>query len=114
MTGPSGPVALSHSLLGSLLQEDGATWFNPDAFTRQWVEQGWALDEANAQAWQEACGGCAVQWTRATTMSSKPRWGAQTIPRLLLDACAQHRVAMWFCGLSSVELHLQRVAGGRR
>lgn len=40
--------------------------------------------------------------------------GAQTIPRLLLDACAQHRVAVWFCGLSSVELHLQRVAGGRR
>lgn len=46
-------MCLSHSLLGSLLQEDGATWFNPDAFTRQWVEQGWALDEANAQAWQE-------------------------------------------------------------
>ena len=32
------------SLLGQMLGADGATWFNPDAFTRQLVERGWPLD----------------------------------------------------------------------
>src|SRR5690606_34267533 len=41
------------SLLGMMLREDGATWFNPDAFTRQLVESGWPLEEANATAWLE-------------------------------------------------------------
>lgn len=35
---------------------------------------------------------------------------ANTIPALLREACGQHQVTVWFCGLSSVELHLQRVA----
>ena len=26
------------------------------------------------------------------------------------EACSQHDVAIWFCGLHSVELHMQRVA----
>ena len=36
--------------------------------------------------------------------------GANTIPALLRDACEQHEVSIWFCGLENVELHLQRVA----
>ncbi|MCW1977358.1 hypothetical protein [Xanthomonas campestris] len=103
-------MRLSHSLLGSLLQEDGDTWFNPDAFTRQWVEQGWTLDEANAQAWQEGVRRLRRAMDEGHDYAFETTLGAQTIPRLLLDACAQQRVALWFCGVSSVELHLQRVA----
>ncbi len=103
-------MRLSHSLLGSLLQEDGATWFNPDAFTRQWVEQGWALDEANVQAWEEGVRRLRRAMDEGHDYAFETTLGAQTIPRLLLDACAQHRIAVWFCGLSSVELHVQRVA----
>jgi predicted ABC-type ATPase len=84
-------LCLSHSLLGSLLQEDGATWFNPDAFTRQWVEQGWALDEANAQAWQEGVRRLRRAMDEGHDYAFETTLGAQTIPRLLLDACAQHR-----------------------
>ncbi|MEQ7776518.1 AAA family ATPase [Xanthomonas hortorum] len=98
------------SLLGSLLREDGATWFNPDAFTRQLVEQGWALEEANAQAWQEGVRRLRQAMADGRDYAFETTLGATTIPRLLREACAQHTVAVWFCGLSMVELHIERVA----
>ncbi|MHC1481789.1 hypothetical protein ACYJW8_16265, partial [Frateuria aurantia] len=36
--------------------------------------------------------------------------GGNTIPRLLREACDHHKVAIWFCGLATVELHIARVA----
>ncbi|MEA9580985.1 hypothetical protein VC218_19415 [Xanthomonas nasturtii] len=98
------------SLLGTLLQEDGATWFNPDAFTRQLVEQGWTLEEANAQAWQEGVRRLRQAMADASDYAFETTLGATTIPRLLREACELHTVAVWFCGLSTVELHIERVA----
>ncbi|MCD0246332.1 AAA family ATPase [Xanthomonas melonis] len=98
------------SLLGSLLREDGATWFNPDAFTRALVEQGWILDDANAQAWQEGVRRLRQAMADGSDYAFETTLGANTIPRLLREACAQHTVAIWFCGLSTVELHIERVA----
>ncbi|MCD0277745.1 hypothetical protein JWH04_01950 [Xanthomonas melonis] len=98
------------SLLGSLLREDGATWFNPDAFTRALVEQGWILDDANAQAWQEGVRRLRQAMADGSDYAFETTLGANTIPRLLREACAQHTVAIWFCGLSNVELHIARVA----
>ncbi|PPU74212.1 MULTISPECIES: AAA family ATPase [Xanthomonas] len=98
------------SLLGQLLQEDGASWFNPDAFTQQLVEQGWAQDEANAQAWQEGVRRLRQAMDVGSDYAFETTLGATTIPRLLREACAQHTVAIWFCGLATVELHIERVA----
>lgn len=98
------------SLLGSLLREDGATWFNPDAFTRALVEQGWTLEDANAQAWQEGVRRLRQAMADGSDYAFETTLGANTIPRLLREACAQHTVAIWFCGLSTVELHIERVA----
>ena len=36
------------SLLGTWLEAEGLSWFNPDSFTRRLVEAGWPLPEANA------------------------------------------------------------------
>ncbi|APP73908.1 hypothetical protein BJD12_00025 [Xanthomonas vesicatoria ATCC 35937] len=98
------------SLLGSLLQEDGASWFNPDAFTRALVEQGWMLEEANAQAWHEGVRRLRQAMADGSDYAFETTLGANTIPRLLREACAQHTVAIWFCGLATVELHIERVA----
>ncbi|WP_161960032.1 hypothetical protein [Xanthomonas arboricola] len=98
------------SLLGSLLREDGATWFNPHAFTRDLVEQGWSSGDANAQAWQEGVRRLRQAMDTGSDYAFETTLGATTIPRLLREACAQHTVAIWFCGLSSVELHIERVA----
>ncbi|KHL52150.1 AAA family ATPase [Xanthomonas cannabis] len=98
------------SLLGSLLREDGATWFNPDAFTRDLVEQGWSPEDANAQAWQEGVRRLRQAMDAGHDYAFETTLGATTIPRLLRQACATHTVAIWFCGLASVELHIARVA----
>ncbi|UNE64341.1 AAA family ATPase [Xanthomonas oryzae] len=98
------------SLLGRFLQEDGATWFNPDAFTKELVEQGWALAEANAQAWEEGVRRLRHAMANGSDFAFETTLGASTIPRLLREACAQHTVAVWFCGLATVDLHIQRVA----
>ncbi len=98
------------SLLGMLLQHDGATWFNPDAFTRQLVERGWPLQDANATAWQEGTHRLRAAMADNRDYAFETTLGANTIPKLLREACQQHEVTVWFCGLESIELHLQRVA----
>ncbi|WP_269790848.1 hypothetical protein [Stenotrophomonas sp. Iso1] len=98
------------SLLGMMLREDGASWFNPDAFTRQLVERGWPLEEANATAWLEGTRRLREAIADNSDYAFETTLGANTIPALLHDACEQHEVSIWFCGLENVELHLQRVA----
>ena len=99
------------SLLGAMLAEDGAVWFNPDAFTRRLVERGWPLEEANATAWQEGTRRLRSAMADDLDYAFETTLGANTIPALLREACArQHEVNIWFCGLENVELHLQRVA----
>ena len=98
------------SLLGMMLAHDGATWFNPDAFTRQLVERDWPLAEANASAWQEGTRRLREAMQSNRDYAFETTLGANTIPKLLREACEQHEVTVWFCGLDSIELHLQRVA----
>jgi len=98
------------SLLGAMLAEDGATWFNPDAFTRRLVESGWPLEQANATAWQEGTRRLRSAMAGGLDYAFETTLGANTIPALLREACTRHEVSIWFCGLESVELHLQRVA----
>lgn len=99
------------SLLGAMLAEDGAAWFNPDAFTRRLVERGWPLEEANATAWREGTRRLRAAMADDLDYVFETTLGANTIPALLREAYARHEVSIWFCGLESVELHLQRVAG---
>lgn len=98
------------SLLGTWLREAGLTWFNPDSFTRRLVEQGWPLDEANAAAWSEGARRLRQAMADGTDFAFETTLGGNTIPRLLHDACQTHDVAIWFCGLQSVALHIERVA----
>ena len=98
------------SLLGMMLAHDGATWFNPDAFTQELVEHDWPLTEANASAWQEGIRRLREAMQSNRDYAFETTLGANTIPKLLREACEQHEVTVWFCGLESIELHLQRVA----
>ncbi|HEY0335352.1 MAG TPA: hypothetical protein VGC74_16890 [Stenotrophomonas sp.] len=98
------------SLLGEMLRADGATWFNPDSFTRELVDAGWPLAEANAEAWHEGKRRLERAMAEDTDYAFETTLGANTIPALLRRACKRHEVTIWFCGLNSVALHLQRVA----
>lgn len=98
------------SLLGAILREDGANWFNPDSFTQALVEAGWPPDEANAEAWQEGVRRLREAIANGADYAFETTLGARTIPQLLREACNLHEVTVWFCGLESAELHIERVA----
>ncbi len=83
------------SIGGHLLERDGLTWFNPDTFAREFkAATGCDQETANAHAWQEGM---------RTTL------GGKTVTAKILEATKTHDVLIWFCGLSSPELHIARV-----
>lgn len=98
------------SLLGTWLEAEGLGWFNPDSFTRGLVDAGWPLAEANAEAWQEGTRRLRQAMAEGHDFAFETTLGGNTIPRLLREACDRHEVAVWFCGLATVELHIARVA----
>jgi predicted ABC-type ATPase len=97
------------SVAGGMLKATGLTWFNPDSFARRLVARGFAQDDANGQAWAfgkrklEEAIASGLDFAFETTL------GANTIPRLLAEAAATHDVIMIFCGLASVQMHVDRV-----
>lgn len=97
------------SLLGKYLTDDGLTWFNPDAFTRELESAGYVHDEANAKAWEEGRDRLARAIANDEDYAFETTLGANTIPALLREAMQTHQVIVWFCGLSNVELHVERV-----
>jgi len=99
------------SLLGSgILRAAGLDWFNPDDYTRLLVQQGRSLAEANELAWHEGKNRLSRAIADSTGFAFETTLGGNTIPALLAKACETQEVTIWYCGLSNVELHIQRVA----
>jgi len=98
------------SVGGNLLAEHNLTWFNPDDYARELLAKlRVTLAEANAAAWQFGREQLEEAITEGRNFAFETTLGANTIPRLLAQASATHDVMMWFCGLTSTQLHIQRV-----
>lgn len=99
------------SVGGTFLRDYGLDWFNPDTYARAVVEKlGVTQEEANARAW--AYGKASLESTIAngTSFAFETTLGGTTITNLLRAACDTHEVVILYCGLSSPELHIARVA----
>lgn len=98
------------SVGGHLLERAGLTWFNPDTFARELMaETGCDQAEANAAAWQEGVRRLDEAVAHGTHHAFETTLGGRTVPARIKAATKTHDVLMWFCGLSSPELHLARV-----
>jgi predicted ABC-type ATPase len=99
------------SIGGYLLEHDGLTWFNPDTFARE-VRAGTGCDQesANAQAWQEGMRRFDEAVATGSSHAFETTLGGKTVTARILEATKTHEVLIWFCGLSSPELHIARVA----
>ena len=98
------------SVGGALLAEHGLTWFNPDSFARELVAQlGLGVHEANARAWEFGRSQLEAAMANGSNYAFETTLGAKTIATMLAQAAGTHDVMMIFCGLESVQLHLQRV-----
>lgn len=93
-----------------MLRRAGLNWFNPDTYTRLLVQAGLPLGEANARAWQHGV----ELLDRAVAMGHSHAFettlGGSTMTARIAAATRTHEVLVWFCGLSSPEQHLARIA----
>lgn len=98
------------SIGGHLLEQAGLTWFNPDAFARELLaETGCDQSEANAAAWQEGMRRLDETIAHSAHYAFETTLGGRTVPARIKAATKTHAVMVWFCGLSSPELHIARV-----
>jgi predicted ABC-type ATPase len=94
-----------------MLRRSGLTWFNPDAYSRLLVEQtGLAWDEANALAWQHGLDLFDRAVAAGHSHAFETTLGGATMAQRIAAASGTHDVLMWYCGLSSAEQHIARVA----
>lgn len=98
------------SIGGYLVEQAGLTWFNPDTFARELrAATGCDQGTANAAAWQEGVRRLDAAIARGSDYAFETTLGGHTIAAKIKIATQTHDVLMWFCGLSSPELHITRV-----
>lgn len=95
---------------GYLLKRAGLAWFNPDAFARALVDFH-AMDQttANAAAWHEGVRRLDLALAHGESYAFETTLGGNTITAKIKSAAQTHDVLLWFCGLTTPELHLARV-----
>ena len=99
------------SVGGAMLADQGLTWFNPDTYARELSRQlELSLEEANSLAWAHGKAVLEAAITNRTNHAFETTLGGATMARLLAAASKTHAVVMIFCGLTSPELHIERVA----
>lgn len=100
------------SIGGSALHAEGQDWYNPDEFARALYAQfpDRPLDEINSQVWYEGLGRLKSAVHDDTNFAFETTLGGKTITNTLQKAMASGiLVNIWYCGLESLELHIERV-----
>jgi predicted ABC-type ATPase len=98
------------SIGGHLLEREGLTWFNPDTFARELkAATGCDQETANANAWQESMRRLEDAIAKGLNHAFETTLGGKSVTAKILQAAKTHAVLIWFCGLSSPELHIARV-----
>lgn len=98
------------SIAGAALERQGGEFYNPDRATRAYLGKGLSLPQANARAWRRGVQQLEEAIRDGSSYAFETTLGGRTITRTLLDAAAQGQpVRIWYVGLASPELHIERV-----
>jgi predicted ABC-type ATPase len=100
------------SIGGAAFRSFGGDYYNPDESARRLIAARQNLDitAANAAAWQQGMDLLRRAIAERLDFAFETTLGGNTVPRLLAEAAAKGvEVRMWYAGLSSPELHIQRV-----
>lgn len=100
------------SIAGARFRAGGADYFNPDEATRQIreAEPSLSLDDANSRAWNEGKRLLERAIAERLDFAFETTLGGRSITDLLQSAItAGIEVSVWFAGLASPELHIERV-----
>jgi predicted ABC-type ATPase len=100
------------SIGGVAFRATGADYYNPDEAAREFMSANPALTqaEANSAAWRKGVELLNRAIEERKDFAFETTLGANTIPRLLAQAAGQGiEIYVWYVGLSSPELHIERV-----
>lgn len=100
------------SIAGAAFREEGGEYYNPDETARRLIAGDPILSQAdaNAEAWREGVRLLERAIAERLSFAFETTLGGSTITRLLARAAsAGIDVFVWYAGLSSPELHIQRV-----
>jgi predicted ABC-type ATPase len=100
------------SLGGAAFRAAGADYYNPDEAARALMAANPALTQADANsgAWRKGVELLMRAIRERKNFAFETTLGANTIPSLLMEATPQGiELYVWYVGLSSPELHIERV-----
>ncbi len=100
------------SIAGASFRAAGVDYYNPDEAARKLIaaNPGLTQTQANSAAWQQGRFLLETAIARRLDFAFETTLGANTIPRLLSKAVSKGAdVHVWYAGLSSPELHIERV-----
>ena len=98
------------SIGGHQLARAGLTWFNPDTFARELrAATGCTQEDASARAWAEGLRRLDASIASQHDYAFETTLGGRTVPGRIHSASSTHDVIVWFCGLGSADLHVNRV-----
>lgn len=97
------------SIGGQILREAGIDWFNPDDWSRVLQSSGHAREAADGAAWTEGQRRLHLALTNGKHYAFETTLGGRSVTRALIDAMPTHDVLVWYVGLESVDLHIERV-----
>lgn len=100
------------SIAGAAIRESGSEYFNPDEAARSVLAANPHLsqEEANGVAWQEGVRLLRRSMAEDLDYAFETTLGGNTIPHLLSEAASQgSQIFLWYVGLSTVQLHIERV-----
>lgn len=100
------------SVGGKYLQSFGMGWFNPDAMAHSYRALASirpSIEEANAFAWRYGYNKLHEAISNQLTYSFETTLGGDSITQLLKTAANTHDIHVLYCGLASVEQHIERV-----
>lgn len=98
------------SVAGAALRSRGGTFYDPDEATHGYLAEGLSLVEANSRAWKRGREQLERAIREGISYAFETTLGGRTMTRLLLHAASRgHAVRIWYVGLTSPELHIERV-----
>ncbi|HEX2202650.1 MAG TPA: hypothetical protein VHG91_05115 [Longimicrobium sp.] len=100
------------SVGGAHLRAAGAGYYNPDEVARALLDSGAVASpaEANAEAWRRGAEELRRAIAGDTDFTFETTLGGNTIPELLETAADRGlELHLWYVGLASADLHVQRV-----
>jgi predicted ABC-type ATPase len=100
------------SIAGAAFLQRKLPYFNPDLAARSLLQENPALGiaQANAHAWEAGRRGLERALREGGNFAFETTLGAHTIPEMLITGARDGAgIHVWYAGLESAELHLQRV-----